>query len=71
MAVAAAGAESAPAGLFSPAATRLSGPGRDAGPGVAGPPERPFPRPVIIGPGMFAGVTIGLVVLTALGGSGS
>jgi len=69
MALAATGAHSAPAGFFS--ATAPSGAGRDPGPGVAGPPERHFPLPVVIGHGIFATVTIVLVVLTALGVSGS
>ena len=36
-----------------------------------GPPERNFPLPVVIGHGMFAGTTIALVLLTALGVGGS
>ena len=35
--------------------------------GIAVPPERNFPLPVVIGHGLFAGATIILVVLTALG----
>jgi hypothetical protein len=35
--------------------------------GIAVPPERNFPLPVVIGHGLFAGATIVLVVLTALG----
>ncbi len=69
LALAATGAHSAPAGFFS--ATEPSGAGRDSGPGVAGPPERHFPLPVVIGHGIFAAVTIVLVVLTALGVGGS
>jgi manganese efflux pump family protein len=34
---------------------------------VIGPPERNFPLPVVIGHGLFAGTTIALVLLTALG----
>lgn len=71
VALAAAGAHSAPDGLFNPSATDLPGAGRDAGPGVSGPPERHFPLPVVIGHGIVATVTIVLVVLTALNVSGS
>ncbi|HEY8046174.1 MAG TPA: hypothetical protein VIF35_18045 [Streptosporangiaceae bacterium] len=35
--------------------------------GIAVPPERNFPLPVVIGHGVFAAATIVLVVLTALG----
>jgi hypothetical protein len=35
--------------------------------GIAGPPERNFPLPVVIGHGIFAAATIVLVLLTALG----
>jgi hypothetical protein len=35
--------------------------------GTAVPPERNFPLPVVIGHGLFAGATIVLVVLTAIG----
>lgn len=35
--------------------------------GIAVPPERNFPLPVVIGHGLFAGATVVLVVLTALG----
>jgi manganese efflux pump family protein len=45
--------------------------GRDASATVAGPPERHFPLPVVIGHGLFATVTIVLVVLTALNVGGS
>ena len=38
---------------------------------LAGPPERNFPLPVVIGHGIFAAVTIVLVLLTALGAGGS
>jgi hypothetical protein len=69
VALAASGAHSAPASLFS--ATQRSGAGRDPGPGAAGPPERHFPLPVVIGHGIFAIVTIVLVVLTALKVRGS
>ncbi len=71
VALAAAGAHSAPGGLFNPSATDLPGAGRDARPGVSGPPERHFPLPVVIGHGVFATVTIVFVVLTALNVSGS
>jgi hypothetical protein len=37
---------------------------------VIGPPERNFPLPVVIGHGLFAGTTIALVLLTALGVGG-
>lgn len=36
-----------------------------------GPPERNFPLPVVVGHGIFAGTTIALVLLTALGVGGS
>ena len=35
--------------------------------GITVPPERNFPLPVVIGHGLFAGATIALVLLTALG----
>ena len=35
--------------------------------GITVPPERNFPLPVVIGHGLFAGATIVLVLLTALG----
>ena len=35
--------------------------------GITVPPERNFPLPVVIGHGIFAGATIVLVVLTAVG----
>ena len=38
---------------------------------LAGPPERNFPLPVVIGHGIFAAVTVVLVLLTALGAGGS
>jgi len=66
VAVAATGAHSAAVSLFNPAATDRFGAGRDASPQVAGPPERHFPLPVVIAHGIFATVTIVLVVLTAL-----
>jgi hypothetical protein len=44
------------------AAAVRGGPG-----GIAAPPERNFPLPVVIGHGLFAGATVVLVVLTALG----
>jgi hypothetical protein len=69
VALAASGAHSAPGGFFS--ATEPSDAGRDASPGVSGPPERHFPLPVVIGHGIFATVTIVLVVLTALDVTGS
>jgi hypothetical protein len=69
VALAASGAHSAPASLFS--ATERYGAGRDPGPAAAGPPERHFPLPVVIGHGIFAIVTIVLVVLTALRVRGS
>jgi hypothetical protein len=69
VALAASGAHSAPASLFS--ATQPSGAGRDLSPRAAGPPERHFPLPVVIGHGLFATVTIVLVVLTALKVRGS
>ena len=69
VALAASGAHSAPASLFS--ATQRSGAGRDPGPVIAGPPERHFPLPIVIGHGLFATVTIVLVVLTALKVRGS
>jgi hypothetical protein len=71
VAVVAAGAHSAGASFFNPAATDRFGAGRDASPPVAGPPERHFPLPVVIGHGFFAIVTIVLVVLTALHVPGS
>jgi hypothetical protein len=71
VAVVAAGAHSAGASFFNPAATDRFGAGRDASPPVAGPPERHFPLPVVIGHGFFAMVTIVLVVLTALHVHGS
>jgi len=42
----------------------------DAGDAAAqlAPPERHFPLPVVIGHGIFAGVTVVLVLLTVLGG---
>ncbi len=69
VALAASGAHSAPVSLFS--ATQRSGAGRDPAPRAAGPPERHFPLPVVIGHGLFATVTIVLVVLTALRVRGS
>jgi hypothetical protein len=69
VALATSGAHSAPASLFS--ATQRSGAGRDPGLRAAGPPERHFPLPVVIGHGIFATVTIVLVVLTALRVRGS
>ena len=66
LAVAAAGAHSAPGGLFNTSATDPAGAGRDARAGVTGPPERHFPLPVVIAHGLFATVTIVFVVLTAL-----
>jgi len=71
VAVAATGAHSAAASLFNPAATDRFGAGRNASPQVAGPPERHFPLPVVIAHGIFAVVTIVLVVLTALHVHGS
>jgi hypothetical protein len=71
LAVAATGTHSAPSSLFNPAATERIGPGRDASPQVAGPPERHFPLPVVIGHGIFATATIVFVVLTALDVHGS
>ncbi len=48
------------------------GPGaRSARSWTAVPPERHFPLPVVIGHGVFAAVTIVLVVLTTLGVGGS
>jgi hypothetical protein len=41
------------------------------GASIAVPPERHFPLPVVIGHGIFAAVTIVLVLLTALGVGGS
>ena len=38
---------------------------------VAGPPERNFPLPVVVGHGLFATTTIALVLLTAFGVGGS
>ena len=69
VALVASGAHSAPGGFFS--ATEPSDAGRAASPGVSGPPERHFPLPVVIGHGIFATVTIVLVVLTALDVTGS
>jgi hypothetical protein len=66
LAVAATGAHSASVSLFNPAATEPSGAGHVAQAGAPGPPERHFPLPVVIGHGIFATVTIVLVVLTAL-----
>ena len=66
VAVAAAGAHSASASLFNPAATGPSGSGHLTQAGPPEPPERHFPLPVVIGHGFFATVTIVLVVLTAL-----
>ena len=43
---------------------------RGTGGGIAVPPERNFPLPVVIGHGIFAVATIVLVVVTALGGVG-
>jgi hypothetical protein len=43
----------------------------DGRPIGAGPPERNFPLPVVIGHGLFAVTTIALVLLTALGVGGS
>ncbi len=71
VAVYATGAHSAPSSLFNPAATERIGLGRDAGARVAGPPERHFPLPVVIGHGIFATATIVFVVLTALDVHGS
>lgn len=71
VAVATAGAHSAAVSLSNPAATDRSGAGRNASPQVAGPPERHFPLPVVIAHGIFATVTIVLVVLTALDVHGS
>ena len=70
LAVATAGAHSAPGGL-NPAATAPARAGRDGRAGVSGPPERHFPLPVVIAHGLFATVTIVFVVLTALGMGGS
>jgi hypothetical protein len=39
--------------------------------GMTRPPERNFPLPVVIGHGIFAAVTIVLVLLTVLGAGGS
>jgi hypothetical protein len=44
---------------------------RGARGGIAVPPERNFPLPVVIGHGIFAAATIVLVVVTALGELGS
>ncbi|MCW2906269.1 MAG: hypothetical protein JWL68_1058 [Actinomycetia bacterium] len=44
---------------------------RGARAGIAVPPERNFPLPVVIGHGIFAAATIVLVVVTALGELGS
>ena len=71
VAVAATGMHSGAVSLFNPAATERFGAGRDASPQVGGPPERHFPLPVVIGHGIFATVTIVLVVLTALDVHGS
>jgi hypothetical protein len=71
VAVSATGAHAAAASLFNPAATERFGAGRDASPQLAGPPERHFPLPVVIAHGIFALVTIVLVVLTALDVHGS
>ncbi len=71
VAVAAAGAHGAAVSLFNPAATDRFGAVRGASPQVAGPPERHFPLPVVIAHGIFATVTIVLVVLTALHVHGS
>ena len=71
LAVATAGAHSAPGGLFNPAATDPTGAGRDGPAGVSGPPERHFPLPVVVAHGLFATVTIVFVVLTALHVGGS
>ena len=38
---------------------------------ITSPPERNFPLPVVIGHGIFAAVTIVLVLMTALGAGGS
>jgi hypothetical protein len=66
MAVAATGAHSASASLFSPAATEPAGAGRATHSVAPGPPERHFPLPVVIGHGLFATTTFVFVVLTAL-----
>jgi hypothetical protein len=71
VAVAATGAHSATVSLFNPAATDRFGAGGNASPQITGPPERHFPLPVVIAHGIFATVTIVLVVLTALGVHGS
>jgi hypothetical protein len=80
VAVPAAGAHSASASLFSPAATESGGTGRGTRPGAPGwgtrpgapgPPERHFPLPVVIGHGLLATVTIVFVVLTVLDVGGS
>ena len=44
---------------------------KDARGTIAGPPERNFPLPVVIGHGIFAAATIVLVVLTAVREGGS
>jgi hypothetical protein len=44
---------------------------RELGRTQAGPPERNFPLPVVIGHGLFAAVTITLVLLVALGVGGN
>jgi hypothetical protein len=71
VAVAATGAHSASASLFTPAATEPPGAGPGTHPRAPGPPERHFPLPVVIGHGLFATVTIVFVVLTALDMGGS
>ena len=69
VAVAATGARSASASLFI-AATEPSAAGRPTYSEAPGPPERHFPLPVVIAHGLFALVTIVLVVLTALDARG-
>ena len=71
VALAATGAHSAPAGFFNPSATQRSGSAPAANSAVAGPPERHFPVPVVIAHGLFALLTITLVLLTALNVGGS
>jgi hypothetical protein len=71
VAVAATGMHGGAVSLFNPAATERFGAGRDASLQVSGPPERHFPLPVVIAHGIFATVTIVLVVLTALDVHGS
>ena len=71
VALAGTGAHSAAAGFFNPSATQRSGSAREPDSGVAGPPERHFPLPVVIAHGLFATLTIVLVVLTALDVGGS